>query len=199
MKIFYYENLELYSMCIKCIKYDNSFLYRHWVTVERGAISEPVMFSMQKWPDHIVNEALRQYTGRDISLPDDATSDVVTVTMEGGKQEMPYTISMTVGDTSDTHIIRYSASNNWNGEELDTEVSGNTASAQSDQDGVFVASSSPNHYVLIGALVGSLVVVLLIIGAVILFFVIRRDKWRKVKASFKNAKTSVTRSFASKI
>lgn len=157
------------------------------------------MFVMQKWPDHLVNDAVRQFAGQNVALPDDSTSDVVTVTMEGGRQEKPYTISMTVDDASDTKIVRYSAANGWNGEELDTEVSGNTASAQTDQDGIYVATSSPNYYVLVGALVGSLLVVLLIIGGVVIFFVIRRDKWRKVKASFKNAKTGITRSFASKV
>lgn len=159
------------------------------------------MFVMQQWPNSIADQAVRELAGRNVALPDDSrTSDVVTVSMEGGGSERkPFTITMTVDDTSDTKIVRYSAANGWNGQELDTEVSGDTASAESDQDGVFVATSSPNQYVLIGALVGSLVVVLLIIGGVVLFFVIRRDKWRKVKASFKNAKTGISRSFASKV
>ena len=158
------------------------------------------MFVMQEWPNSIADQVVDQLAGRDVALPDDSrTSNVVTVSMEGGRQVKPFTISMTVDDTTDVKIVRYSAANGWNGQELDTEVSGNTASAQSDQDGVFVATSSPNYYVLIGALVGSLLVVVLIIGAVILFFVIRRDKWAKVKSSLKNAKTGVQRSFASKV
>lgn len=157
------------------------------------------MFVMQEWPNEIAAQGVREFAGRDIELPEDSTSNVVTVTTEGGRQVKPFTITMTVDDTTDAKIVRYSAANGWNGQELDTEVSGDTASAQSDQDGVFVATSSPNQYVLIGALVGSLVVVLLIIGAVIAFFVIRRDKWRKVKSSLKNAKTGITRSFASKV
>lgn len=57
-------------------------------------------------------------------------------------------------------------------QELVTQVSGDTASAQSDQDGIFVAissptsspshymvTSSPNQYILIGALMGSFVLV----------------------------------------
>lgn len=170
------------------------------MSVERGAITEPTVFVMQRWPDNLAEQAVREYAGQSVALPSDSrSSDVVTVTMEGGKQERPFTITMTVDDTTDVKIVRYSAANGWNGQELDTQVSGDQASAQSDQDGVFVATSSPNQYVLIGALVGSLVVVLLIIGAIIIFFVIRRDKWRKVKSSFKNAKTGITRSFASKV
>lgn len=175
------------------------FCYSHWISVDRGALTEPSMFVMQKWPGGMASQAANEFAGRNVNLPDNTVSDVVTVTMEGGKQEKPFTITMTVDETSDTTIVVYSAANGWNGQELDTETSGNTASAQSDQDGIYVATSSPNQYILIGALVGSLVVVLLIIGAVILFFVIRRDKWRKVKSSLKNAKTGITRSFASKV
>lgn len=160
------------------------------------------MFVMQQWPNSIADQAVREFAGRDVALPDDSrSSDVVTVTMEGGRQERPFTITMKVDDTNDAKIVRYSAANGYNGQELDTEVNeeDNTATAQSDQGGVFVATSSPNYYVLIIALVCSLVVVALIIGGVVLFFVIRRDKWRKVKSSLKNAKTGITRSFASKV
>ena len=171
------------------------------ISVERGAFTEPTMFVMQQWPNSIADQAVRQFAGgRNVALPDDSrTSDVVTVTMEGGRQVRPFTITMKVDDTTDAKIVRYNSENGWNGQELDTQVSGDMASAQSDQDGVFVATSSPNQYILIGALVGSLVVVLLIIGAIILFFVIRRDKWEKVKSSLKNTKTGITRSFASKV
>ena len=174
--------------------------YSHHITVERGALTEPAMFVMQQWPNTIADQAVREFAGRPVALPDESrTSDVVTVTMEGGRQVKPFTISMNVDDTTGAKIVRYSANNGWNGQELDTEVSGNTASAQSDQDGVFVATSSPNHYVLIGALVGSVAVIVLIIIAVVAYFAIRRDKWHKVKSSLKNAKTGITRSFASKV
>ena len=174
--------------------------YSHMITVERGAFSEPTMFTMQQWPNTIADGVVNELAGRSVNLPDDSrVSDVVTVSMEGGRQVQPFTISMKVDDTSDTRIVRYNALNGWNGQELESQVSGDMVSAQSDQDGVFVASSSPNQYVLIGAVVGSIVVVLLIFGAIILFFVIRRDKWQQVKQSVKSTKTGITRSFASKV
>jgi len=157
------------------------------------------MFVMQQWPDDLAAAATRQLSGRNLNLPDDPVSDYVTVETMGGKQNGMFMVSLSVNEENDVHIVRYSASNGWNPQELDTEVSNGMATAQTDQDGVYVASGSPTNYVLIGALVGSLIVVALIIGAVIIFFVIRRDKWHKVKATLKNTKTNVTRSFASKV
>ena len=157
------------------------------------------MFVMQQWPDDLAPAATRQLSGRNLDLPDDPVSEYVTVERMGGKQEGMFSVTLSVSEENDVHIIRYSGANGWNARELDTEVSNGMATAQTDEDGVFVASGSPTNYVLIGALVGSLVVVALIIGAVIIFFVIRRDKWQKVKATFKNTKTNVTRSFASKV
>jgi len=169
------------------------------VNVPRGTLIEPAMFVMQQWPDDLAEAATRQLSGRSLDLPDDPVSEYVTVETMGGRQEGMFTVSLSVSDENDVHIIRYSSSNGWNPRELDTEVSNGMATAQTDQGGVFVASGSPTNYVLIGALVGSLLVVALIIVAIIVFFVVRRDKWHKVKATLKNTKTNVTRSFASKV
>ena len=151
------------------------------ITVERGAFTEPTMFVMQQWPNSIADQAVRQFAGQDVAIPDDSrSSDVVTVTTEGGRQVRPFTITMKLNNTTNAKIVRYNAANGWNGQELETQVSGDTASAQSDQDGIFVAissaistatssptsspshyvvTSSPNQYILIGALVGGFVMV----------------------------------------
>jgi len=170
------------------------------VTVPRGVITEPVMFVMQEWPEDMAQAATSQLSGRNLALPDNPVSETVTVETMGGNQQGSFSVSLSVSEENDeVRILRYSASNGWNARELDTEVSNGMATARTDQGGVFVASGSSPNYVLIGALVGSLLVVILIIGAVIIFFIVRRDKWQKVKSTVKNTKTNVTRSFASKV
>jgi len=102
------------------------------------------MFVIQQWPDDVAAEATRN-----LNLPDDPVSDYVTVETIGGKQEGMFMVSLYVREENDVHIIRYSAANGWNPQELVTEVSSGIATAQTDQDGVFVASKSrqtpPTH------------------------------------------------------
>jgi len=99
------------------------------------------MFVMQLWHDDQAPVATRQLSGKSLDLPDDPVSDYVIVEMMGGKQESAFTISLAVSDENDVHIIRYSAANGWNPQKLDTEVSNGMATAETDEDGVFVATN----------------------------------------------------------
>lgn len=73
------------------------------------------MFVMQQWPKSIADQAVRQFAGQDVALPDDdlRSSDVITVTTEGGRQVRPFTITMKVNDSTDAKIVHYNAANGW--------------------------------------------------------------------------------------
>ena len=98
-------------------------------------------------------------------------------------------------------ILRANANSNWEFVELDTRVENNMAYADTSQGGVFVANAGLNTGLVAGIVVAVfiLIVATLAIGGVVIYFLVRREKWQKTKDNIQKYKTKVTRSFAKQV
>lgn len=98
-------------------------------------------------------------------------------------------------------IMRANAASNWEFIELDTEVEDDMASADTSQGGVFVASGELNTGLIAGIAVAAvfLVVLGIVVGGLVIYFLVRREKWQKTKDNARKLKYKVTRSFAKQV
>ena len=97
--------------------------------------------------------------------------------------------------------MRANAATNWQFVALDTRVEDDMAYADTSTGGVFVVNGEVNAGLVAGIVVAVLIVLVigLAAGAVVIFFLVRRDKWQKTKDNMRKAKTKVTRSFAKQV
>ena len=86
-------------------------------------------------------------------------------------------------------------------ERLDTEVVDGSAVAQTNQGGIFVVGSGVNYDLVVGLSVAGVVllIVILIVVSTVIYFVVRRDKWRSAKDGVKKTQMKVKRSFAKQV
>ena len=120
-------------------------------------------------------------------------------TAEGEEAEVSIALS---GDPpSGSRIYRASPQSDFSFVGLDTEVVDGRAIASTNQGGIFVVASQPNVALIAGLSVFGAVMflILLSVGGLIVYFVIRRDKWQKTKQNVYKAKMKVTRSFAKQV
>ena len=175
------------------------------VVFERSDLTQPKNFQLEVFRnDSEAQSQVRQMSGIGQSVPGTLASSYVSVgpheafhSGDGGSA----TISLELRD-SPGNVVIYSAcpSNNYRYRALDTSVVNGRAVASISEGGFFVASS-PLTTIL--AVVGSIVVVLAIISivviGVIIYFAVRRDKWRSTKSKVSSGMKSISRSFAKKV
>ena len=116
----------------------------------------------------------------------------------------PATIAIPV-DTSissdNIRIMRANAASNWDFVHLDTRVEDDMAYADTSSGGVFVANAELNAGLIAGIVIAAfvLLVVGIAVGGVVIYFLVRRDKWQKTKENVRKMKQKVTRSFAKQV
>lgn len=140
----------------------------------------------------------------------DSVSDFILVTPTGLfpnsnlKDGEPAVIAIPI-DTSvssdDIKIMRANDASNWEFVELETRVEDDMAYADTRQGGVFVAKSGVNVGLIAGIVVTFfiLLVVGIAVGGLVIYFLVRRDKWEKTKENARKMKFKVTRSFAKQV
>lgn len=85
--------------------------------------------------------------------------------------------------------------------EMDTRVENGQAVAETNQGGIFVVGSGLNYDLVVGLSVAGvvlLIIILLVVGVVI-YFVVRPDKWKSTKSGVKKTQMKVKRSFAKQV
>ena len=112
---------------------------------------------------------------------------------------MPFDASSV--SSENIRIRRANAASNWEFVELDTRVEDDMARAETSSGGVFLVSSELNAGLIAGVVVAAfiLLVIGIAIGGLVIYFVVRREKWRKAKQNVHKLKTKVTRSFAKQV
>ena len=114
------------------------------------------------------------------------------------------TISIPI-DTSvssdNIRIYRANVASDWEFVELDTRVEDDMAYADTSQGGIFVANAELNAGLVAGVVVAAfvLLVIGLAVGGLVIYFLVRRDKWQKTKQNAYKIKMKVTRSFAKQV
>lgn len=146
----------------------------------------------------------------DISEPSGETvSDFVLVTphtefpdldtSEGKTATIAIPIDTSV--ETDIRIMRANAASNWEFVELDTRVEDDMAYADTSAGGVFVANAEINAGLIAGVVIAAFVILVIAfaLGGVVIYFLVRRDKWQKTKENVRKMKYKVTRSFAKQV
>ena len=129
--------------------------------------------------------------------PDTQFQDLDTSNGETATIAMPFDSSI----SSDITIMRANAGSRWQYVELDTRVEDDTAYAETSSGGVFVANGQINSGLIAGIVVAAfvLLVIGIAVGGVVIYFLVRRDKWQKTKENARKFKQKVTRSFAKQV
>lgn len=85
--------------------------------------------------------------------------------------------------------------------ELDTRVENGQAVAETNQGGIFVVGSGVNYDLIVGLSVAGviLLIVILIVVGVVIYFVVRPEKWKSTKSGVKKTQMKVKRSFAKQV
>lgn len=118
----------------------------------------------------------------------------------GGRATVAIPIDTNVA-SDNVRIMRANAASRWEYVELDTRVEDDTAYTDTTSGGVFVANSSVNSGLIAGVVVAAfvLLVIGIAVGGLVVYFIVRRDKWQKAKENTKKFKQKVTRSFAKQV
>ena len=171
----------------------------------QGSLNTAMEFRMDQFPNaSSVEETL------DISTPSGGrVSSFVLVTpttrftdsSDGGMGMIAMPIDPSIASSDNIQVLRANAATDWNFVALDTRVEDDMAYADTSSGGIFVVNGEVNAGLVAGIVVAVLIVLVigLTAGAVVLYFVIRRDKWQKTKDNVRKAKTKVTRSFAKQV
>ena len=191
------------TVCITSCHLPPSF--RHSLEFTQGTLLGATDFRMEQFPNASLAEAMLG-----ISEPDGETvSDFIFITphsefpdIDTGNAETA-TVAMPI-DTSvetDIKIMRANAASNWEFVELDTRVEDDMAYADTTAGGVFVANAEINAGLIAGVVVAAfvLLVIAIAIGGLVIYFLVRRDKWQKTKDNVRKIRYKVTRSFAKQV
>ena len=128
----------------------------------------------------------------DAQFPDLNTENAETATI---------VIPVEPGANSDITILRANSASRWEYVELDTRVENDMAQAETSSGGVFYARGRLNSGLIAGVVVAAFIVLVIAIAisGVVIYFLIRRDKWQKAKLNTQKFKQKVTRSFAKQV
>lgn len=166
----------------------------------------PTEFRMDQFPNASVAEDM-------LGVKDpvgDSLSDFVLVSpttqfpnsnLEDGD---PATIAIPIDtdvSSEDITIMRANDASNWEFVELNTRVEDGMAYADTRQGGLFVAKSDVNVGLIAGVVVAAfvLLVVGIAVGGLVIYFLVRREKWQKTKENARKMKIKMTRSFAKQV
>lgn len=103
--------------------------------------------------------------------------------------------------SSGVKIMRANAESRWEYVELDTTVEDDTATAETSSGGVFVVTGAVATGLIAGVVIAAFVLLMvgIAIGGLVVYFIVRRDKWQKTKDNTRKMKQKITRSFAKQV
>ena len=141
--------------------------------------------------------------------PDDTVSSVIVISPStfpnidrDNEDAAVIAIPIDPGVSSkDVKIMRANAISNWEFVALDTRVEDDMAYADTRSGGVFVASSEVNTALIAGLAITALLLLVIgiSVGGLVIYFLVRREKWQKTKDNARKFKHKVTRSFAKQV
>ena len=196
----------------------------HRLVIDAGDLSTPVVFNVEEFQS--ASTALETAASRTTVAEHTPLSDVHSPFLlvqpqdafTADNQEVTIEIALTSESGRATYVYRANEISRWIFQRLDTEVKDGLAIARTDRGGIFAAASqqemvvetpsqdlvavSPYNPELIAGLTVMgvlLLIVLLMVGMVVTFFVVRRDKWHSLKKKTRKAKVQFTRNFAKQI
>ena len=167
----------------------------------RGGLTKPISFGVE--PIRNGTDAQMRTNGQ--SAPGQAISSVISVSPHGRFQagtDGTGTISIAVSDSSspNARIYRASPSTGLTYRALDTRMVNGRAEADISEGGYFVVTTPiATAFAVVAAVIVVLVIVSIAVIGVIVYFVVRRDKWNSAKDKMSTGVKSVTRSFAKKV
>ena len=170
-----------------------------------GDLTDALVVRMETYPDaESALAAIEASSDFDANAPGNEVSDYVLVDPMGEferGESTSATIRLNIDSgSSSVKIYRANARSSWTFEELDTRVSDDVAEADTNQGGVFVASSPiVTLYVIIFTILAVVIIVTLVVVGVVVYFVVRRDKWNKTKGKVSGGVKNLSRSFAKKV
>ena len=175
---------------------------RHTLEFPQAALSTAGQYSIEEFTD---KDQLEAMTGvRAVSNGGETVSSYILVSpatqfdsQNGGMAK----IAIPVDTNVDVTIMRANAASRWEYVDLDTRVEENMAEADTSSGGVFVVNSQINSGLIAGVVVAAFVLLVIGIafGGLVVYFVVRRDKWQKAKDNTRKFKQKVTRSFARQV
>ena len=109
-------------------------------------------------------------------------------------------IELDSSSATDVKIYRANAGSDWRFRELDTRTSDGMAMASTREGGMFVAAApAVTLYISIATVVFVLIIVTIAIVGVVIYFRVRREKWRAVKSGVSKGMKNFHRSFTDKV
>ena len=182
------------------------YTHSHSLEFRQGALLSATNFRMDQFDDSGTVEEMvgvgSPSGGQTISSFVYVTPDTQFPDLDTGNGGTA-TIAMPIepGATSGITIMRANAASRWEYVELDTRVENDMAYADTTSGGVFVANGKLNSGLIAGVVVAAfvLLVIGIAVGGLVIYFLIRRDKWQKAKQNTQKFKQKVTRSFAKQV
>ena len=183
--------------------------HRHSLEFGQGDLDDAVEFRLEQYADSgAALQAVQSVAvppDGEFQTPPNVVSPYVLVNpvTNFAAAQRTATIVIDIDDSAstDTQIYRANPSSDWNFVSMSTEVQDGRAIAQTDQGGVFVAASGLNTIAIaVGVSVAVVLLVVVLCGsAIMVYFVVRPEKWRKTTDTVRKTKTKVTRSFAKQV
>ena len=181
------------------------FPCRHTLTFPQAALSGPRHFVIEEFPDENQLETMTTISATSDGSQTVSSYILVNPTTQfdstnGGLATISIPIDPSLA-SGDVRIMRANAASRWDYVQLDTRVEDDMAYADTSSGGVFVANSELNSGLIAGVVVAAfvLLVVGIAFGGLVVYFVVRRDKWQKTKENTRKLKQKVTRSFAKQV
>lgn len=177
----------------------------HSVMFEEGDLMGAVVFRLEEFSEEEDAMQAAQERGGTIDPPPEIHSSFVLldpfVQFTAENEEAEIVIDLPGDPPSGSRIYRASPQSDWSFVGLETEVVDGRALASTNQGGIFVVASQPNVALIAGLSVFGFVMflILLSIAGLVVYFILRRDKWQKTKQNVYKAKMKVTRSFAKQV
>jgi hypothetical protein len=177
----------------------------HTLEFPQAALSTAGQYSIEEFTDKDQLEAMTDV--RAVSDAGETVSSYILVSpptqfdsQNGGMATIAIPIDTNVA-SGDVTIVRANAASRWEYVELDTRVEDDMATADTSSGGVFVVNSQINSGLIAGVVVAAFVLLVIGIafGGLVVYFVVRRDKWQKAKDNTRKFKQKVTRSFARQV
>ena len=180
----------------------------HIIQIESGDLEGAIVFNIEEYSNSstALEQARTRTTIEQFSPPPEERSSYLLVdpldqfTTPGQMVE----VNIALNDDNppgNTNIYRANPGSRWTFQRLTTKINGDRAIASTDQGGIFVAASPQDTALIAGLTVMGVFLLFIIILplSVVIFFLIRRDKWQSLKESTRKTKVKVTRSFAKQV
>lgn len=184
---------------------DAFLIHRTNVNFDRGVLTEAVTLRLQMYSNSsAATSAVSELAGADIPEPGSSVSNFYLLDptdqfhTDSGMAE----IQIELQDSTATNykVYRANEASGWQYEELETEEVDGLATASTSTGGVFVvASPIVTAWIVVSVVLVILFLVLFVVGGVVIYFIVRREKWHSTKDKVSSGMKNISRSFAKKV